>query len=489
MDKFKKKTFANSYLFNFDQGTYNKIHKDLADFIIKSKRIDKNSEAFKGIVEETKRFQNTSVLYSVLLSNNVIFCINSKELSAPFKVFEANNVRDNDGYKIFIDCTGLIKEVNGYYVCRKIDVFFTYLYEAMNLLLYSTDPVRYLSNSQVTMAAAEAYVALFNYVIDYKRIIGYAQNKQKISYLIALFFIHNMMGKEIDTYAKNVACKIARLSANETRAFELYYADDSFDNIDKFIKMLANTFKLKGLTTEVFVGQWIYSFGKGTEYAVELFTSFTNMLVATYCGAYVVHQKTIEKCCGSSMISFVNAFTKVALPLLDKRALSMEASEIERTIHVDPSVRALQEKLLMKEKKPNDAVIDKYTIRNKANTKKAVDSLIKYYKKCGKTDKIGKELLSAARKAYGALKRKVLSKAAIDSDDYDFGCLEIILTAMKGYSSNINTIGIRKAIYELDDILDLIIKNTAKPTTSKDKLINKNYLDAKKELSKCKTLL
>lgn len=490
MNNFKKQTFANSYLFNFDQGTYNKIHKELINFIIKGERIDKNSQAFSGIVEETKRFQNTSVLYSVLLNDKVVFCINNgKELPASFKVFEAMDVRNNDGYKVYIDCTGLIKEVNGYYVCKKIDVFFTYLYEAMNCLLYSVDPVKYISNSAVMMSAAEAYVSLFNYVIDYKRIIGYAQNKQKISYLVALFFINHIMGKDIDGYAKNVACKIAKLSTTETRAFDLYYSDDSFATLDSFIKMLATTFKLKGFTTEVFVGQWMYSFGKGTEYGTEMFTSFTNMLIATYCGAYVVHQKTIEKCCGSAMVSFVNSFTKVALSILERRGFTMSESELAHTMHVDPGVKALQEKLLSWNNKPNDATIDNYTLRSKANTQKAINALVKYYKKCGKENKIGKDLLSAAKKAFGMLKKTVLSKAARETPEYDFGCLEVILSSMKKYSNDVNISGLRKSIYELDDIISLIIRDSSTPASETDKNINRTLLSAKKELAKCKTLL
>ena len=135
------------------------------------------------------------------------------------------------------------------------------------------------------------------------------------------------MGKDLDNYAKNIAAKIANIPQNNIKAYDLYYDLEDFANIDTFITFLADTFKLKGLTTEVFISKWLYLYQTGTQYGTELFTSFIVIQVNAYCGSYIVNQKQIERCCGSSMVNLANAVLKLGVDELDKRAY-MESSEL-----------------------------------------------------------------------------------------------------------------------------------------------------------------
>ena len=47
----------------------------------------------------------SSVLYTVLLLDNVQICINKSELPRAFKVFEAKDVLNGKKSTVFIDCT------------------------------------------------------------------------------------------------------------------------------------------------------------------------------------------------------------------------------------------------------------------------------------------------------------------------------------------------------------------------------------------------
>ena len=305
------KTYKDSYLYKSklrkSQNDENRNNKAIAEFIMNANRIDKNSDAFRGIVEEIKRQQTSKVVYAILNRPDVHLCINNFELPQSFKVFDAKDGKSGKSNAIFIDCTGLIEYRNGYFICRNIGVLITYLYDAMVYLLYRYSNYKLMNHSEITISSTACYVSLFTYVIDYLRIIGYAENKVKISYLVGLYYLVNLMGKDLDNYTKNIAAKVAGLELKNIPAYDLYIEDDMFKDIDHFVSFLAKTFKLKGFNLEVFIGRWIYIFGTGTQYATELFTSFGVLLCNAYAGTYVVQHKQIDRACGTNMIKFNNA--------------------------------------------------------------------------------------------------------------------------------------------------------------------------------------
>ena len=221
---FEIKTYKDSYLYNnkitkANQAGGSKNNAVLKDFIMNAHRVeDKQAESFRGILEDVKRQQMSSVLYTVLLLDNVQICINKSELPRAFKVFEAKDVLNGKKSTVFIDCTGLIEYKNGYYYCRKVDVFVTYLLEALIYILYRNANMKIMNNSNVTINATECYVSMFNFVLDYLRIIGYSENKNKISYLVALFFLTNMMSKPLDNYARSVAAAISGIDKKNIEA-------------------------------------------------------------------------------------------------------------------------------------------------------------------------------------------------------------------------------------------------------------------------------
>ena len=336
MSNIEQKTFSDSFVYNYDKNANGKliakeINRKLIEYVTSAERIDKNSEAFQGIKQEVKRQQSFTLLYSILMRDDVVLMNNTTELPRSFKVFEAIDLKEvGKKRKVFIDITKLIELSNGYYKCNNIFQFITYLTEAVTYLLYRNEPVLMLNNSNITMSATECYVGCFSFILDYLRITGYSESRTKIQYLTGLFFLSNLMGKDIDNYTKNIAAKVAKVSTQEIKQYELYYDIDDFTNIDTFISMLAETFKLKGLTTEVFITRWIFHFGRGTEYGIDLFTSFCNMINAAYCGAYVVNQKQIEKSCGRSMVKLTTEIMSTASGSLDKSYYSENAEDDPR---------------------------------------------------------------------------------------------------------------------------------------------------------------
>jgi hypothetical protein len=308
------KTFANSYLYtripNYERG--------ILEYVMKADRIDKSSEAFLGITEDVKRRQTSAVLSRVLVRDDVVLCIYSKPMPSSFKVFACKDVKTDRAVKVFIDCTGLITEKNGYMVCNKIDVFCTYLMSAMTNIVYSNEPIRLTNNSTIIQSGTECFVALASHIFDYLRLNGYAENRKKISYILAMYFQVSLLGLDReDTSIKNLAAKVSGIEKRDINAMEIYYNDEDLINIDTLLNCITSTFKTKGMSTDVFVDKWNWFYGSGTHFACELFPAFSEMVTNAYCGSYVNNQKTIEKCCGRSMVEFSTAILRVGGDVID----------------------------------------------------------------------------------------------------------------------------------------------------------------------------
>lgn len=432
MSNLDQKTFGDSYVYNYDKNANGKsiakeINRKLIEYITTAERIDKNSEAFEGIKQEVKRQQQFTILYSILMRDDVVLMINNVELPRSFKVFEAIDITEiGKKRKVFIDCTKLLTLSNGFYKCNNIFQFVTYITEAVTYILYRNEPLKMLTNSKITISATECYVGCFSFILDYLRIIGYSESRDKIKYLAGLFFMYNLMGKDIDNFTRNTAAKIAGIPQNLIKPYELYFdPDNDFVNIDAFITMLADTFKLKGLTTEVFITRWIFHFGRGTEYGIDLFTSFCNIINSAYCGAYVVNQKQIEKSCGRSMVALTTNIMSAASDALDKSYYSENADDPSNYMSKDAQI--MYEAIKLRSALPDYAKITKEDFSSKDIVKTKVKNLTKHYMLAMQQQKISPKLAQAARMAM-----RTMDKTKV-TDKYEIGCLEVILSEGKKY--------------------------------------------------------
>jgi hypothetical protein len=400
-----KKSYNDSYLYNLEQKRHNQL---LSQFIIQADRIeDKTSSEFNGISEEIKRLQRSNVLYALMMRDDVVLCINNKEMPRAFKVFMAKDLREgqNARRKVFIDLTGIVTLKDGFYVCKNPQYLITYLFQGLCYYLYEFDTTRLLNNSNITISGAEAFSAMFSYIIDYMRIVGYEQNKIKIAYMSVLYYMKNVMGKELDQYSKNVAAKIAGVPTSNINAYDMYYKEEDFANINTFVTAIAENFKLKGLTTEVFVQKWAYAFTPSAMYACELFTSFGGVLVATYVGAYLVNQKQIEKICGNSMIKFSTEIINLGSDfILDKYRESFDN-------WTSKDAQIIKEALTKKAGPvPEDAKIKPVDYQTKPSLLSRTKKLIEHYTSINEKEKLSKELSKHGIGVSKMYKKSITSK-------------------------------------------------------------------------------
>ena len=82
-------------------------------------------------------------------------------------------------------------------------------------------------------------------------------------------------------------------------------------NIRTFIEAISKILGLSKLTLDLVVEKWVWLYGTGTQFALELFPSFSAMMTNAYMGCYLNNQKSIEKICGKELVNYSQALLAV----------------------------------------------------------------------------------------------------------------------------------------------------------------------------------
>lgn len=311
---YKLKNFSDSYLYNMGH-----FEKTIMDFMMNSEIIDKTHPSFEDIKYEVKRRQVTSSLLKVLMSDNVILLNHKIGLSRAFKVFAAKDIISGDKKtKVFIDVSALIKSTDGTYSIdsRNVDILVSYLLSAMNTYIYWIAPTKLLNNTSLIDSGTQAFADMFTYVIDYLRIGGVDNVRERTKYLSSLYYQCGLLGKDLTESVQNRARKISGLSKREADIVETLMGPDCFKDINMMVASLAKVLRIEGqLKIDNFIEKWAFIFGSGTQYGTELYTSFASIVTNAYVGAYINNQKTIEKVLGRTLVEFTNALFKVGSEL------------------------------------------------------------------------------------------------------------------------------------------------------------------------------
>lgn len=309
------KTYASTYLY----GKYNEYEKRTIDFLLKADRIDQNLPEFEDIIYEVKKRQTTPALIKVLKSPNVILMSSLKPLDKAFKVFCAKDIKNDSALRVFIDVSGVIKkdEKSGKYVCgrNEVDIFISYLIDAMTTFIYYTPngTDRLVNNSGIRENGADVFASLFSHVVDYLcKISTISGSKNKCKYMAAMYYLVNLLGADPNSDAtKRIAGKVSGISDREAEIIAIQMKPDCFVNIKFFVENVADVMHLNKLTFDTIVEKWMYVYGTGTVFALELFPAFSNMITDAYVGAYINNQKTIEKVAGTGMVTFTKTILTI----------------------------------------------------------------------------------------------------------------------------------------------------------------------------------
>lgn len=315
------KAFNDSYLYNTADYT-----KEIYNFIMTAEVIDKTSDAFSDIAYQLRIRQTSPVLTKVLMSEKVVLCIVPKPMPRPFRVFRAVDVKHgkNADKKVFIDCSELIKNEGGVYKCKNLAVLMSYIISAMTFVLYYAIPDKLIRNSSLVQSGTEAFVDMMLYVLGYLKVpITYADNREKMSYALAVYYQKCILCKDNTDSISQLAKKVSKLDVRKCEyidtIFNAFYKDRQYVNIKEFLVEFARVFLNQEpdskdpnrFDIDTFVQRWMYAFGPGTYLGLELFPAFASILTDCYVGGYVNQQNTIEKIVGQNVVEFTTALLNI----------------------------------------------------------------------------------------------------------------------------------------------------------------------------------
>ena len=301
----KPKTFTDTFMYN-KVGNY---ETNIINFIMMADRIDTLSSEFTEIKYDIKRRAVSNSLMKVLDSPYIILGTSEFPLTKSFKIFTASDLKDGKKIsKVFIDCTGLISKDDGIWTCdpNKIDVVVSYLISAACQRIYFSKPEAFSTSNMVVNKGSEIFSTLVNYVIDYiYKINTIPSQKQRLVYMTTMYYLVNILSHDPnDDRTMKIAIKKAEISEKEAEIIDLQTPADAYVNIKTFIDAVAKVLRLPKLALDIFVEKWGLLYGPGTQFALELFPSFSTVITDAYVGAYINNQKTIEKVLGKKLVEF-----------------------------------------------------------------------------------------------------------------------------------------------------------------------------------------
>lgn len=493
------KNFSTSYLYNtkITKGGIDNpgavANKEIKNFIITAHRVDKNNDiAFRGFVEDIKREQTSAVLVSVLLDPRVVLCIGQAPLPRAFGVFEAKDSKAGGKPAVFIDLTGRVEFKDGYYVIRRGmgSQICALLFGALVYLLYRNYQNKLTNSSNLTYAATESYTAMFAYIIDYLRILGFAQNKSKICYAIALFFLTNLMNYDInDSYAKSVASKVAGLNAREASAYDLYIDDIDFTNINTFVTTLAATFNMRGFDLPTFISKWMYLYGVGTEYGTELYTSFLSMICTASIGCYIVQWSRIETCITSSnMAKISSAILKAGVDSLNTRIFTDQTEADKFAVH-DKNTSDLAESMKFRnELNQMDVFVKVNEFANVDTAKSSAKHVISIADQAHLNNKLGvfgeRSIDSGIEALYNNAIDLLEGKVSVDDSKYALGSLTEVA---KIFSNSLDD----RQLYRIESTIDRDVNHISEVVREADapKEVNEAVMKSVLELRDLKAYI
>lgn len=324
----KAKTFFNCFFYASANEKGNAVENDILEYVTHAQRINYGDPSFKAIKDQLRTRSTSAVLYRVLQRGELNLCIYKKELPSSFKVFCAKDKLNSNKKSIFVDCTGLIEYQNGSFYCKDIDRLATYLSGALVHMIYYNETAKLVGNANLQKSSTSAFVKMFARVMDYLKVNNYIQNRDRILYIVGVYFAYNVIGMDIES-AKRVSAVVNRVNEMDRKSHDMRFIEDDLSNINIFMESLTRTFKLVGMNTAVFANKWLYLYGKGTLYSLELFPAFLCTMMYAYAGTYVNYWKAIETVCGKDMTDIANIVFKVGSDIYS-RGYSYESAEMRR---------------------------------------------------------------------------------------------------------------------------------------------------------------
>lgn len=306
------KSYSASYLYA-KHGDY---EKKLLEAVLKSDRIDANSDEFDDVIYEFKHSQLSPYMIKILQSKNVVLITSLNPLPTQFNVFTAKDIKTDNKIKTFIDVSRIVYKSpeSGKYVCKQINELVAMLISAIEFMAFTLVPQKILT-SNIQNTSMEVFANMFTHIVDYLHKISLDRNTvARCKLMCCMYFAENLTDSDYDK-VKFYARKFTGVSEREEDIIKMYVDKrndvNPFLNIRTFVDFVADVLKIPTLTVDAIVEKWLFIYGTKTVFALEYWPALVTMITDAYVGCFINNQKTIEKVCGSNMVTLAKAIIDV----------------------------------------------------------------------------------------------------------------------------------------------------------------------------------
>ena len=320
MADFRLRDYSDGYLYNLKRNDYD---RNISEFINRAHRINKDNQQIQDMLAILKLQNMASYFSRVFKSNNTVLCIGEKALPRAFKSFVAKDPKDGGKRKLFVDCTGIIyMKGDGEYTFtnRDLTLLVSSIIAGAHNMIYYNLPEKVLNRNAIVESGASSFAKLVYYISDYLRLSSDLKAQGLIKYYAAKYFQITIMGKDVSESVETRSMKIGGISEREVMMLnditlssmkpEERFKD--FTSLVEAIKLITRS----QLSKEAFLDKWMHALGNGTQFALELYPGFVNLMVHAYTGDGIVMQKTIEKVVGRELIDYYTAINQLGGELL-----------------------------------------------------------------------------------------------------------------------------------------------------------------------------
>lgn len=190
---------------------------------------------------------------------------------------------------------------------------FALMQSATILLDFYNEWNKYSNSVTICRLSTQIYVKLFNKILD--KLYGVNLDiikSDKINYIIAKFFLINIMGKTDNDTTRNIAysvCKTATKAIIE--GVDSSFPTEYFKDFNYFIEGLSKIDGLQKLNTRVFWEQWMLLYGESTIYSTEFYPSLTESIFSAMLSARINKEHVFESLIPSEILNLYNEIARL----------------------------------------------------------------------------------------------------------------------------------------------------------------------------------
>lgn len=272
--------------------------------------VDLESEDFKLIIMKiNNKYVVPEYLYKFIKSKNVRVIVGNTKVAKGLNVLTIND-------EVIINVSDIlyINKNTGKLDCRDINKLLHYFY--LGIISYSLNkfPKAFLRKNDFVTCGTKIFTEMYSYVFEYLyKLSSNIHSYDKLKYIVAVFHCMNHLSMNYNEASK-IATKISGLRDKEINSIEFRMNTDLdfTQGFFKFHERVKDIIDLrKDVSLPVFTDKWIFLYGEGTQFALDMELPFIDIITSINDNLFVVAKNNVERMCAKEVSRYATSIKMV----------------------------------------------------------------------------------------------------------------------------------------------------------------------------------